>query len=44
MIVFGFMLVIAYANNLFVPAGAWVLFGVYGFVKIVSVVTKALND
>lgn len=44
MIVLGFMLVLAYANNLIVPVGAWVLFGFYGFIKIVSVVAKALRD
>ena len=44
MIALGFMLVLAYANNLIVPAWAWVLFGVQAFFEIVSGVTKALKD
>lgn len=44
MIVLGFMLVLAYANNLIVPAWAWVLFGIRAFFKIVSAVTKASKD
>jgi hypothetical protein len=44
MIVLGFMLVLAYANNLIVPAWAWVLFGIQVFLEIVSAVAKALKD
>lgn len=44
MIVLGFMLVLAYANNLIVPAWAWVLFGIQGFFEIVSAITNALKN
>lgn len=44
MIVLVFVLVLAYANNLIVPAEAWVLFGIQAFLEIVSAVTKALKD
>lgn len=44
MIVLGFMLVLAYANNLIVPAWAWVLFWVQLNIKIVSAVSKAFKD
>lgn len=44
MIVLGFMLVLAYANSLIVPAGAWVLFGIQVFFEIVTAVSKALKD
>lgn len=43
MIVLGFMLVLAYANNLIVPAWAWVLFGIQMLFEIVDAVSKALK-
>ena len=44
MIVLGFMLVLAYANNLIVPAWAWVLFCIQLSIEIVSAVSKAFKD
>ena len=44
MIVLGFMLVLAYANNMIVPAWAWVLFGIRAFFNIVVAVEKAFAD
>ena len=44
MFILGFMLVLAYANNLIVPAWAWVLFGIQVFFEIVNSVSNALKD
>jgi hypothetical protein len=44
MIVLGFMLVLAYANNLIVPAWAWVLFWVQLNIKIAYAISKVFND
>ena len=43
MIALGFMLVLAYANNMIVPAWAWVLFGIQVFFETVTAVSEALE-
>lgn len=44
MIFMGLIFVLAYANNLNVPAWAWVLFGLQVFCECVTAAIKALKD
>ena len=42
MIYMGFVLVLAFANELHVPAGAWVLFGIQCFIETFTFVASMM--